>query len=151
MIISSCCFILLNIYPSPAECQAAAHSFRQGDGSSSYFPQGYCSLPPPSTVPCPWVRECVAVFLLFNLIPNVGSASGKEPTCQCRRHKRGRFDPWVGKIPWRRKWQHTPVFLPGKSHGQRSLAVRHNWVNKKWIQWKFVSWVDWWVQSVVFC
>ena len=32
------------------------------------------------------------------------------------------FDPWVGKIPWRRKWQHTPVFLPGESHGLRSLA-----------------------------
>ena len=35
--------------------------------------------------------------------------------------RRCRFDPWVGKIPWRRKWQPTPVFLPGKSHGQRSL------------------------------
>ena len=45
--------------------------------------------------------------------------SGKEPACECKR--RG-FDPWVGKIPWRRKWQLTPVFLPGKSHGQRSLA-----------------------------
>ena len=33
-----------------------------------------------------------------------------------------RFDPWVGKIPWRRKWQPPPVFLPGKSHGQRSLV-----------------------------
>ena len=33
-----------------------------------------------------------------------------------------RFDPWVRKIPWRRKWQPTPVFLPGESHGQRSLA-----------------------------
>ena len=33
-----------------------------------------------------------------------------------------RFDPWAGKIPWRRKWQPTPVFLPGESHGQRSLA-----------------------------
>ena len=32
------------------------------------------------------------------------------------------FDPWVGKIPWKRKWQPTPVFLPGKSHGQRSLV-----------------------------
>ena len=32
-----------------------------------------------------------------------------------------RFDPWVGKIPWRRKWQPTLVFLPGRSHGQRSL------------------------------
>ena len=36
--------------------------------------------------------------------------------------KRG-FDPWVRKIPWRRVWQPTPVFLPGESHGQRSLAV----------------------------
>ena len=49
-------------------------------------------------------------------------ASGKEPTCQCRRCKRLRFDPWVGKIPWRRKWQPTGIFLPGKSHGQKSLA-----------------------------
>ena len=37
--------------------------------------------------------------------------------------KRCRFDPWVGKIPWKRAWQLTPVFLPGESHGQRSLAV----------------------------
>ena len=35
---------------------------------------------------------------------------------------RHRFDAWVGKIPWRRKWQPTPVFLSGKSHGQRNLA-----------------------------
>ena len=51
-----------------------------------------------------------------------GGASGKEPACQCRRQKRHGFDPWVGKIPWRRAWQPTPVFLPGESHGQRSLA-----------------------------
>ena len=48
--------------------------------------------------------------------------SGKESVCQCRRGKRCRFDPWVRKIPWRRKWQPTPVFLPGESHGQRSLV-----------------------------
>ena len=51
-----------------------------------------------------------------------GGASGKEPTCQCRGHKIHSFDPWIGKIPWRRAGQPTPVFLPGKSHGQRSLA-----------------------------
>ena len=38
-----------------------------------------------------------------------------------------RFDPWVGKIPWRRKWQSTPVFLPGKSHGERSLMGYSPW------------------------
>ena len=52
----------------------------------------------------------------------LGGASGKESACQCSRCKRCRFDPWVGKIHWRRKWQPTPVFLPGESHGQRSLA-----------------------------
>ena len=41
--------------------------------------------------------------------------SGKEPAWWCRRHKRYRFDPWVRKIPWRRAWQHTPVFSPGES------------------------------------
>ena len=45
------------------------------------------------------------------------STSGKEPACQCRRPKIPRFDPWVGKIPWRRAWQPTPVFLPGEPHG----------------------------------
>ena len=50
-----------------------------------------------------------------------GGASSKEPACQCRRPKRQGFNPWVRKIPWRRAEQPTPVFLPGKSHGQRSL------------------------------
>ena len=45
--------------------------------------------------------------------------SGKEPAFQCRRCG---FHPWVGEIPWRRKRQPIPIFLPGKSHGQRSLA-----------------------------
>ena len=48
-------------------------------------------------------------------------ARGEEPTCQGRRHKSLRFNPWVEKIPCRRKWQPTPVCLPGESHGQRSL------------------------------
>ena len=46
----------------------------------------------------------------------------KNPPSQCRRCKTLRFDPWAGKIPWRREWQPTPVFLPGESHGLRSLA-----------------------------
>ena len=50
--------------------------------------------------------------------------SGEEPACQCQRC---RFEPWVGKILWRRKWQPTPVFFPGKSHGQRSLAGYSPW------------------------
>ena len=52
---------------------------------------------------------------------------GKESACQCTRCG---FDPWVGKILQRRKWQPTPVFLPGKSHGQRSLADYSPWGHK---------------------
>ena len=56
-----------------------------------------------------------------------GTACGKESACPCRRHKKHGFDPWVGKIPWRRAKQPTPVFLPGKSHGRRSLVGCSLW------------------------
>ena len=51
-----------------------------------------------------------------------GGASGKEPACQCKKSKRHVFHPWAEKIPWRMKWQPTPVSLPGESHGQRSYS-----------------------------
>ena len=54
--------------------------------------------------------------------------SGKESTCQCRRCG---FDPWLRKIPWKRKGQPTPLCLPGKSHGQRSLGGYSPWVCKR--------------------
>ena len=44
--------------------------------------------------------------------------SGKKSACQCRRYRRPGFSPWVGKMPWRKKWQPTLVFLPGKFHWQ---------------------------------
>ena len=47
---------------------------------------------------------------------------------QYRRHG---FDPWVRKIPWRRKWQSTPIFLPGKFHGQRSLVGYRLWGHER--------------------
>ena len=51
-----------------------------------------------------------------------GGAVVKNPPAKCRRCKKPGFDPWVGKIPCSRKWQSTPVLLPGKSHRQRSFA-----------------------------
>ena len=54
--------------------------------------------------------------------------SSKESACQCRR--RG-FSPWAGKITRRRKWQPTPVFLPGKNHGWRSLAGSSPWGHRE--------------------
>ena len=59
-------------------------------------------------------------FVLKQGLP--GGASGKEPACQCRRHKRHKLNPWVRKIPWRRAGQPTPVFLPREPHGQKSLV-----------------------------
>ena len=52
-------------------------------------------------------------------------------TCQCRRHKRFEFVPWIGKIPWRRVRQPTAVFLPGESRGQRSLVGYSPWGHKE--------------------
>ena len=60
----------------------------------------------------------------------LGGSSGEEPTCQRRGHKRYGFDPWVGKIPWRRAWQPTPALLPGEFHGRRSLADYRLWGHK---------------------
>ena len=57
-----------------------------------------------------------------------GELSGRESACQCMR--RG-FNPWVGKTPWIRNWQRTPAFLPGKFHGQRSLAGKSSWILKR--------------------
>ena len=68
-----------------------------------------------------------------------GGANGKEPACQCRRFKRLELDTWVGKIPWRRVWQPTPVYLPresprteepGRPQSLESQRVRHDWATK---------------------
>ena len=68
-----------------------------------------------------------------------GGASGKGPACQCKRHKRCWFSPWVGKIPWRRTWQPTPVFLSGESPWTEkpgglqfmgSQRFGHDWMSK---------------------
>ena len=60
-----------------------------------------------------------------------GGASGKESACQCKRPKRQGFSPWVGKIPWRMAQQPTSRFLPGESHGQRSLMGYGSWGHKE--------------------
>ena len=71
-----------------------------------------------------WLRLHTSTAQVQSLVRELGgftsNTRGKEPTCQYIRHKRHRFDPWVGNIPW--KWQPTPVFLPGETHEQRSLV-----------------------------
>ena len=93
-----------------------------------------------------WVAwNCERVIYLYDLqvtkehfMGFPGGASGKEQACQCRRHKRRRFNPWVGKIPWRRARQPTPVLLPTESHGGAWCAKIHK-VKKSWARLKWLS------------
>ena len=71
------------------------------------------------------------------VVKNLPASAGKP--------KRLRFDPWIGKIPRRRARQPTPVFLPGESHGQRSLAMVHRFT-ESWTQLKW-SWTSWHLPS----
>ena len=66
-----------------------------------------------------WLRSIPLYLCTTSSLGFPGGANGKESAYQCRRCKGCRFDPWFGKIPWRRKWHPTPVTLPWKSHGQR--------------------------------
>ena len=78
----------------------------------------------------------VFIFIIFSVYlhhtsilkwSSPGGASSKETPCQCRRFKRLGFNPWVRKIPRRKEWLPTPVFLPGEFHGQRSLQGYSPW------------------------
>ena len=106
--------------------------------SSSPLPQ-HSSEQSPRTLPQSLhilAVHCLLSVLFTPLTSGPSSKSGKEPACQCRRCKRHRFSPWVGKIPWSRAWQPTPVFLPGESpwteepgglQSKGSQRVRHDW------------------------
>ena len=72
---------------------------------------------------CPRVGVGTSPFL-DERIELTFASDGKSICLQCGRPG---FDPWLGKIPWRRKWQPTPVLLPGKSQGQRNLPGCSPW------------------------
>ena len=77
-----------------------------------------------------FVKVVVEVCILYMRRGKANSqiSDGKSICLQCGRPG---FNPWLRKIPWRRKWQPTPVFLPGKFHGQRSLAGYSLWGRKE--------------------
>ena len=82
-----------------------------------------------------WIILSILFLTAIAIHAPDGSSVSKELSCQRRRHD---FNPWVGKSPWRSKWQPTPVFCPGKFHEQRSLEgyspgvarVGHNLMTK---------------------
>ena len=87
-----------------------------------------------------WWAAVHGVAKSWTRLKRLSSSSGKEHAFQC---KRCGFDPRVGKIPWKRKWQPTPIFLSGKFHGQRSLMdyiVHGVSKSQKWVS--MHSWFD---------
>ena len=84
---------------------------------------------------CCVVCVCVCVFPWWDVVLYIGNVtlikfnltSLMAQMVVCLHCRRPRFDPWFGKIPWRRTWQPTPVFSPGKSQGQRSLVGYSPW------------------------
>ena len=117
-----------NIFIAMARCTGESTSWRQPampkEGILAPNPSGGCLDFHPGFPEVSWLYLQLGwvYWVLAPMMGFPGDSSGKEAACQCRRHKRHRFDPWVGKIPWRREWQLTPVFLPGEFHVQRSLT-----------------------------
>ena len=109
--------------------------------SSGFSRKEYWSelpFPPPGDIPDPGIEpvsltppDCRQVLHHLSQQRSPGGSSGRERSCQCRNCKRRGFDPWMGKILWRRGWQPTPVFLPGESHGQRRLSGYSPWGRKE--------------------
>ena len=100
-------------------CCTNTDDCQQPVGTERHNPQMYHSAAwdwalGPRGLSCDWCSLFLCLFKSELGFP--GGANGKELSSQCRRHKRLRFHPWVGKIPWRRERQPTPVFSPGESH-----------------------------------
>ena len=82
-----------------------------------------------------WTWNIIQYFSKRGLTNNIGfpgGPSGKESASQCRKHKRCRLNPWVGKIPWSREWLHTPVFLPENPMGRGAWQATVHGVTKNW-------------------
>ena len=112
---------------SPSVLGRPSHGFAEHPNPAKVRQRSLAPLP--DVLRCPPLgsateRELSGIILSTPLGVRWGFPAGtsEEPACQCSRCKRHEFDPWVWKIPWRRARQPTPVFLPGESHGQRSLA-----------------------------
>ena len=85
------------------------------------LPHPWDSLGKNTGVGCHFLLQYLCLQSFKNLKWLLRWLSGKDSTCQCQRHKRHGFSLCVWKIPWRKKWQPTPIFLLGEFHGQRTL------------------------------
>ena len=140
--------VALESRAGPAWLVLAPRDEPRGPPASPSLPRA-SSFPPSGGHSGPRVLLHLHIFGAHGEVGCPGGSSGKEPACQCRRPKNLGFSPWVRKIPWRRAWQPTPVFLPGGSQGQRSLEGYSPWVAKSRTRLKQLSaheegWTDGW-------
>ena len=116
--------------PSPGvcsdSCPLSQWCYLTTSSSATPFYSWSQSFPASASFPVSWLfisgGQSIGDSASASVLPGLPTwLSGTESTCQCRRRE---FDPWVRNIPWRKKWRTAPVFLPGTSHGQKSLVGR---------------------------
>ena len=100
------------------------------------------SFPRGSPLPRDWALVSCSWQEYSSQLSHLGNLVVKDPTCQSRRHKRREFDPWVGKNPWRRAWQPTPVFLPGKFHGRGAWRTTDRGAAESCTHWSNLAHTD---------
>ena len=115
-------YLSVSLQLSQAMSISSIHSFNK------YLRCPYCVSGLPS-----WLKESACNAEDLGSIPGLrrSPGGGHGNLLQCLQCRRPGFDPWVEKIPWRRAWQTTPVFLPRESHEQRSLASYGPWGRKE--------------------
>ena len=124
--VAQSCLTLCN----PVDC--IAHEVPPPMGFSRQEYWSGLPLPSPGDIPDPGIEPRSPTLQADTLTSEPpGKPNDKEPTCQYRKQKRHGFDSWVWKIPWRREWQPTTVFLPGESHEQRSMVGYSPWGHKE--------------------
>ena len=141
----------VSILPQTLLLSRLSHNTRQ---SSLHSTVGSCRLPILNTAVCvcpsqtPWLSHPPHLFLQKTHVHSQVCESlsvlyvklwGTQMKV-CLQSGRPGFDPWVRKTPWRRQWQPTPVFLPGKSHGPRSLAGYSPWGRRVGHDWAISLW-----------
>ena len=118
-----CCCLVSRLCPTlcnSMDCSCQAPLF-MGFSSQEYW--SGLPFPLPGDLPDPGIEPMSPAWQVGSLSLSHLRSTGRYTRC--------RFDPWVGKSTWRRKWQPTPIFLTGESHGQRSLVGYSLWGQKE--------------------
>ena len=125
-------FQVLTVWIKPAQFQEIVPNVYISEFVTIYKTKTVVSVSPWTLAPCLHLTSVGSGQPSWPpLAHSINTAPRVESAYQSRIHRSCGFDPWIRKIPWKRKWQPTLVFLPGKFHGQKSLAVYSPWDHKE--------------------